>query len=146
MNTYYTTLEQSKKLVELGLDTKTADMCWTNHRYGPMRSSLTIAAKTISEYKNLLKRFADDSDSTVFYPAWSLGALLNAMPVYIIIDEVYSWNISPGYDGNELWIYYEDLNHETVLKITTGKNLIEAAINMIAWLLENDYIKKYETN
>ena len=64
----YTDLKQSKKLTEI-LPLETADMCWTNHCYGIIRSSMTISAKSIYEYKKLLERFADSTSIDVFYPA-----------------------------------------------------------------------------
>ena len=61
----YTDLEQSKKLAEI-LPPESADMCWTNHCYGRIRSSMTISAKSIYEYKKLLERFADSTSIDVF--------------------------------------------------------------------------------
>jgi hypothetical protein len=75
----YTDLEQSKKLAEI-LPIESADMCWTNHCYGNIRSSITVSSKTIEEYKELLERFADLTDIDVFYPCWSLAALLKILP------------------------------------------------------------------
>jgi len=74
----YTDLDQSKKLAEI-LPIESADMCWTNHCYGTLRSSMTISAKPINEYKNLLESFADLTGIDVFYPAWSLAALLSVL-------------------------------------------------------------------
>lgn len=75
----FTDLEQSKKLAEI-LPLESADMCWTNHYYGTIRSSMTISAKTIKEYKELLESFHDSTDIDVFYPCWSLAALLGTLP------------------------------------------------------------------
>lgn len=73
-----TDLGQSRKLAEF-LPLESADMCWTNHCYGVMRSSMTISAKTVDEYKSLLDRFNDSASIDVFYPAWSLAALLSVL-------------------------------------------------------------------
>ena len=130
MNTYYTTLEQSKKLLELGLNPKTADMFYC---YGmDVTATWDYDKEPTINGEELHMDVCD-------IPCWSLGALLNAMPVHIIIDEVYSWNITSGYDG--VIIDYENASHDDILKVTAGKNLVEAAINMITWLLENKYIK-----
>ena len=72
----YTDLEQSKKLAEI-LPIEGADMCWTNHCYGSIRSSMIVSSKTIEEYKELLTRFGDLTNIDVFYPCWSLASLLN---------------------------------------------------------------------
>lgn len=79
----YTDLEQSKRLAEI-LPIESSDMCWTNHYYGRMRSSMTISAKSIYEYKKLLERFADSTSIDVFYPAWSLAALYSVMPTFTL--------------------------------------------------------------
>lgn len=87
----YTDISQSRKLAEI-LPLESADMCWTNHCYGNIRSSITISAKPIDEYKNLLKRFADLTEIDVFYPAWSLTALLSILPRIDIEKEICSDN------------------------------------------------------
>ena len=79
----YTDLGQSKKLAEI-LPLESADMCWTNHCYGSIRSSMTASVKTIEEYKELLTRFADLSGFDVFYPCWSLAALLDVLPEGVV--------------------------------------------------------------
>ena len=75
----YTDFEQSRKLSEF-LPVETADMCWTNHYYGELRSSLRVSSKSIEEYKNMLESFHDSTDADVFYPCWSLAALLDILP------------------------------------------------------------------
>jgi len=72
-------------------------------------------------------------------PCWSLGALLELMSkegVEPFIDS----NPFVGYgDGQYRCVYLNgdwESSHQT-----TGNTLIEAAYNMVCWLLENDYIK-----
>jgi len=73
-----TDIEQSKKLAVF-LPPESADMCWTNHCYGRMRGSMTISALSIYEYRKLLESFADSTSLDVFYPCWSLTALLGVI-------------------------------------------------------------------
>ena len=77
----HTDLEQSCKLAEF-LPVEAADMCWTNHYYGGLRSSLRVSSKSIEEYKNMLESFHDSTDADVFYPCWSLAALFGVLPKY----------------------------------------------------------------
>ena len=63
-----TTLEQSKKLLELGIDINTADMS-----YRPYREE-----GGIPDYQLDLCPYM--YASWVGYPAWSLSALLNVLP------------------------------------------------------------------
>jgi len=78
MNKICTSLEQSKKLIELGIDVKTADMCWTNHLFNAFLSSWRIESTPPQEYKNLLDRFV--VRGYLIEPAWSLTALEQLMP------------------------------------------------------------------
>ena len=103
----YTTVEQSKKLLELGIDIDSADMCWTNHCYGSIRSSLTVSSKTIDEYKNLLTQFADLIDIDVFKKYNSdLAAYKIKRENYILLDQEikqYEESINKVYLYNKTW-------------------------------------------
>lgn len=155
MNKICTSIEQSKKLAEF-LPLESADMCWTNHCYGVIRSSMTISAKTVDEYKSLLDRFNDSASIDVFYPAWSLNALMNFLPSeftevgkystttykikirkYKFTDEVDLYQIAYGN-----YTFHEDGNSSWKDMINTGEkeNLIDAAFQMLVWLKENNKI------
>ena len=60
MSKICTTIEQSQKLIELGIDRNTADMCWQN---------------------NIFPIGFNDEDAV---PAWSLSALLELMPTCVL--------------------------------------------------------------
>jgi len=113
-----TTVEQSKRLLALGLDKDTADMTWKN---------------VGTDWLELFVYGADESEEDI--PAWSLGALLEIMPKeetpYIMylneppFDEEYRWECGLfNYIGSP------------------GSSPIEAAFQMACWLLKNGYIKK----
>lgn len=106
MNKICTTIEQSKKLIELGLSRETSDMfywCGTDLRIGG--------------YK------AQDKDTDI--SAWSLSALLELMPPI--------YNLKPMIDLEGNSIYYS--GHDT--PCTEGSTLMDAAFEMICWLLKN---------
>lgn len=94
----YTNLEQSKKLAEF-LPLESADMCWTNHCYGSIRSSMTASSKTIEEYKELLTRFGDLTNIDVFYPCWSLNSLIYILPDTITDEDgtIFGLNIKKNF-------------------------------------------------
>ena len=122
----YTDIEQSKKLAEI-LPLESSDMCWTNHYYGSLRSSITISVKSIDEYKNLLKNFADLTEIDVFYPAWSLSALLDVLPDAITSNGGISFelNIKKNiieYSNHSLYLVYKSVKSD---------NLIDACVDMI---------------
>ena len=126
-----TNLEQSKKLVELGIDTSTADMWWSDRfvYYNP------TPIVGIATEKNTLYSFKWGNEEI---PAWSLSALLELLPPHI---DSYDLNINKY---NEEWgVYYEGYFEDfnvTYLKKVEEKTLIDATFEMVCWLKENKYI------
>ena len=125
----YTSIEQSKKLVELGLNPDTADMWWIPLNWQLTEYYIEVKQDCINTPKNPI-------------PCWSLGALLEMMPK---IHEDNNDNgcyptICKGWD-NDLWhCVYRSSIHITEWYY----NHIDAAFEMVCWLLENGYIKKGE--
>ena len=71
MNKICTSLEQSKKLIELGIDVYTADMYWKNG----------ISDKYIQFFNPFVcGDYQDGLDFDYDVPAWSLTALLSILP------------------------------------------------------------------
>lgn len=142
----YTTIEQSKTLVELGLNPDTADMFYSRKPTGK------------SEY-NVFPDFKPEGRLEVFtkvdLPCWSLCALMNLLLPSIQTGEGmqnhYEIDIRK-YWGNEENLYQiaygnnRGLSEEWHDMINTGEkeNLTDAAFEMVCWLLENGYIKKGE--
>lgn len=122
--THYTTLEQSKKLVELGLNPDTADMCYIQH-FDESYNEVTFI-----EEDPILTHTIDAID----LPCWSLGALLELMP---IIDDN-SYSLSGTLNKGAL------CKHPCTSVMFQEESPLEAVYNMICWLLERNYIKKGE--
>ena len=117
----YTSIEQSKKLLELGLSAESADMCY-----------LVIAEDEYSQYPVV----EDKDDMLKELPCWSLGALMEMIPYYSVIAYTSESSIIDiTYTANPVI-------HMTHREI--GDSPIEAAYNMGVWLLVNGYIKKGE--
>jgi hypothetical protein len=141
---HYTTIAQSKKLVELGLNPDTADMLWEKHNCE--NSYVTVIPYTTK----------GKSIGAHILPCWSLGALIDLLPASIQtgkgIQNQYEIDIRKYYAGNKLCLYQiaygnnKGLSREWHDMINTAEreNLIDAVLDMICWLLENDYIKKGE--
>ena len=103
-----TTIEQSKKLIELGIDRTTADMYYSfDYNIEEYDEDAQIIPK--SELGQHFSLFPDD------IPAWSLTALLGLIPRI------------------EFSIYYHSEDSPYIVK----DNLINAAFEMVCWLLEN---------
>ncbi len=141
MNKICTDIEQSKKLIELGIDVNTADMFWDMAEPNKRRKPIV---GPISDY-------FDMEDWAV--PAWSLSALMNLLPseftevgkssttIYQIhirkdkfTDEVNSHQIAYG-----SYKWHEDGGYTWSDMINTGEkeDLLDAAFEMVYWLLEN---------
>ena len=136
---HYTTIEQSKKLIELGLSAESADMEYIA-QYGSDDEYFEPAVFKIET------EIDSDYPEPVTLPCWSLGALLEVMPLYLYDedDDFYmmaldhnsnGWNVSYGGEDEYDFIRFADEG---------GKTPIEAAYNMVVWLLENGYIEKRE--
>lgn len=140
MNKICTSLEQSKKLIELGVDVSTADMhysTWTILNKGEYILSPN-QGETIEELQ-------EDYGNQVI-PAWSLSALLELMPPYLFeFERGIDLNIYPNLSGKAWHCSYmpnavENMKNNKFKRITSGDNLVDAAFEMICWLLENKKI------
>ena len=129
----YTSIEQSKKLLELGLSPESADMAYIENPIGEFKPVAYTPKETI------VARDARGNDA-IIYPCWSVGALWKLMPnirtEYGIIRPKSVKESSKHYPFR---YYYETLHYTDICSTP-----IEAAFNMIVWLIENNYIKKEE--
>lgn len=128
---HYTSIEQSKHLLELGLNPESADMCYDRiigNTPGPYNEAPSIHSPSIETFMQL--------------PCWSLGALLEVMPKETEVPFLDS-NPFMGFGDNTYRCVYLNGNWESAHQ-ELGSTPIEAAYNMVVWLLENNYIKKGE--
>lgn len=112
---HYTKIEQSKKLLELGLSPESADMLWEQH-------NSETPYVTIKPYNTIGK-----SIGAHILPCWSLGALLSLM------QRPYSLQKT---DENKFFLIYDDEYGTTDCFTPVG-----AAFEMVCLLLENGYIE-----
>ena len=114
-----TTIEQSKKLIELGIDRKTSDLyywCGSDLRIGGYKAQ----------------------DEELDIPAWSLTALLSIIPKHIG-DSVFRMDMGE----TDIALWFDDLSSGTVdefLPDITKENFVDAAFETICWLKENGEI------
>ena len=138
MNKISTSLEQSKKLIELGIDINTADMhysTWTILNEGEYILSPN-QGETIEELQ-------EDYGNQVI-PAWSLSALLELIPPYLgEFKDGIDFGFSKAINGKWYSAYYIKLDDNGLAsfnKTVTGDTAIDAAFEMIVWLKENGKI------
>ena len=111
-----TDVEQSKKLIELGIDLDTSDMYW----------DFQIDGYVLISYE--LGYYHNDSE----IPAWSLSALLNLLPLSTTLDhEINGWYCNINYDIVNIKEGYKDY---TII----CDNPIDAAFEMICWIRKNN--------
>lgn len=130
----YTSIEQSKKLLELGLGLETADMYYiTESLLGGKYIDSPIVGKDKES-----DEYPEEFSKSV--PCWSLGALRNLIPVGIVHnDTTVLFKNHNRIDGS--WVYYF-VNEDGIITVQFTGSDLNAAYETVVWLLENDYIKK----
>jgi len=116
----YTTIEQSKKLLSLGLDPSTADMHYREWKRATKDIRIAHVGKALKED----------------LPAWSLTALLELMPCPIILNGNFAYPI--------VNLFSKSITYDVGMAeyhIEKGYDLIDAAVKLVIWLIEQGYIK-----
>ena len=127
----WTNLEQSKKLLELGVNPKSADM------------GICVCVDDTERYLPI-----DDwdlpkngEDGTKFYPSWSVGALIDLMPLTIGESTPFFLHVT------KLFVEYANATKGVGMYYSAETNgLIYACFKMVVWLIENKYINVKEQN
>lgn len=121
----YTTIEQSKQLIEVGLNTDTADM----YTYG----SKFFGALSCFNNQTIVGNYSLLENKDDVYPCWSLAALLN-----IIDSNGLIYDISNDKNREfKVLIYNADYVDQEIKFYHTEHTIVDTII----WLLENNYIK-----
>ena len=124
---HYTTIEQSKKLLELGLDIESADALYI---IGKEPVSLEVIYGEFCTIKDLRENYAYRRAM----PCWSVGALLDLMPFPILYMQMIGGGI---FWGCKVQFPFDEQEPH----IIDGQNSqIDACYNMIVWLCENDLL------
>lgn len=126
MNKICTSINQSEKLIELGIDINTANMYW----WSTSKRSYIEAMDD-----------GDFNEAEGHIPAWSLTALLGLMPFHIIENNIrYEFQIVKGLnkEGGTYKIKYK--SYTSLFETLMYNNPIDAAFEMISLLKENNKI------
>ena len=122
----YTTIEESKQLIEAGLDVNTADMFWQVSD-DPSMWEYNDPHIFVGEKPKLMLKWL------YAVPAWSLAALLNIIDNNNIVYDICN-------DKNrdfKILVYDAEYIKQTLKFYYTENNIVEEII----WLLKNNYIK-----
>lgn len=127
MNNICTTIEQSKKLIELGINVNTADMWWqTSNEEGVYeQENPRLLVGSVPKYM---------MEYLIPIPAWSLSALLELMPTDDKKDEYY---VDTESHSDYHTVSYRNCWDGCIHSEYSEESLLDAAFEMICWLLEN---------
>ena len=123
MNKICTSQEQSKKLVELGIDIHTADIIYN------------ILDESYIRHNTPIDKFHK--------PAWSLTALMKLIPFQIITkNERYGFRQWKGYNtqGETYCFEYISSTNQRLYETYHWNNPLDAAFEMVCWLKKEEYI------
>jgi len=126
----YTTLEQSKKLVELGINPNTADMhiiSYSNDRGGYFYTSLCYS-----------KWDAEHTEG--YFPCWSLGALLKIIPTKIGKHLDYWLTMETTTACNYVLFYKNIYSNEEICISSKNKNPLDSAVDLIKKLTKEGFL------
>ena len=147
MNTA-TTIEQSKRLMELGIDPNTADMHYgvkdkNNHELQlmlcPYTEEVNILSKML-EYKGFdIKEYAEKAIAEII-PAWSLSSLLEL--ISCINDDILISVETSYYKDVNTWRVSTTLIDDGIETFErSSNNLFSSIIDLIEQLVKQGYIK-----
>ena len=95
MNKICTDIEQSKKLIELGIDRNTADMYWFNRHINLTETKYELFVVDKSDkHIDFFNSYSVAVDNNEIIPAWSLAALLDILKYPSLTQDVENkWSI-----------------------------------------------------
>ena len=140
MSSICTNIDQSRRLLELGLPADTADMMYQQYE--------TIIGDDYGYKLKLVPYYSDDIEGV---PAWTLNALLEAIPQSLnMYDD--SERCYKNYEINLFRSYYHCCSYSfgPSLKEENHDNLccfgddtwMDAVLKTVQWLFENGHMKR----
>ena len=117
-------IKQMQYLVNLGLDTSDATMCWIKT---PKGRDVAFNDDWTGRRESLLEPI----------PAYTLQDLLYKLPFKI---ETYWLEFGPDKEDVEWYMKYDQIDPGRYLKYLTSINLIDAAYEMLCWCIEERHL------
>lgn len=129
---YWTTLEESKNLVKLGINEDTSDMHWVLEETSREGDPYPV------EYIDFRKDYWPyPKDAN--HPAWSLNALLQLFPKYSLStnsDNRY-WDKNNNQTSTKLTVFLQDYTHTQY-----GTSIMDVVYNAVCFLLSKGKLNK----
>lgn len=137
-----TNKEQSARLLRCGVSADTADMSWRTILCPSNDEPWADPQLSPLPYSEAKDIYGDD----YIEPAWSLSALCEVLPREIKVDpspydeiQRYGLLIYPYMGGWQVEYQYCEDDECYCLKCVYGTDPIEACVQLIEWLMENNY-------
>lgn len=132
----YTTIEQSKRLVDFGLDPNKADMCWGIDDRTMMYNHIPY-----------LYPWRDYTAKQFYLPCWSVGSLIELLPNKISVEAQNQYGafqrvVGLHIDNDCVEYNFVDENNKHFHSVCSG-SLIDNLIEMTMWLIENGAMATY---
>lgn len=128
-----TTKEQSVRLLQCGVDPKTADMVWTHFESDDEQY----------ERLDVMSEYAYEVSSLKPIPAWSLSALLALLPkeIYDESGDGFYFSLAKEFPLSEEYgaAYIPCWDKGDAIVRKRDNDPIEACVQMIEWLTANNY-------
>lgn len=137
MNKICTDIRQSKKLIELGIDVNTADMYYMYRHWEIDENTIGSQSDAFIGFDLDFYCGADNSKTYHYIPAWSLSALLDILAKETRNIDEDGHVVLSSYKGN--WWNISPINCVDE-GIKGSKDPLDAAFEMVCWLLENKKI------
>lgn len=128
----YTSLEQGKMLMGLGLKVEGADLAWYKREGGYYEIGL-------KDYAIAKDTFSVRSENIV--PAWSVEALLEEIPECIKVGDAYFKFLLLRKGGYWYATYRDEVFNQPIYN-GTYISLVNILVNIVKWLLENKHIER----
>lgn len=122
MNKICTDIPQSEKLIELGIDTNTADMYW-------WATSLRYYIEAMDD--------GDFNEAEGHVPAWSFTALIELIPTEDKKDEYY---VDTESHSDYHIVNYRNCWDGCIHSEYSEESLLDATYKMVVWLKQNGKI------
>lgn len=144
MNKICTTIKQSKKLVELGIDPSTADMCWCNNSVKGVNytDDYALHTHTLQELKEIFDEALNGWDKYwEIIPAWSLSALLELLDDTITDEYGNDYFLEIHKEDLQYYLLYHDRwGREDDIETEYYDDLVDACCEMIIKLKERNLL------
>lgn len=132
MTDQVTSIEQSKKLMKLGVPTEKASMVWfPEYKYKIVDSAIQIVPN--GNYELIIKRPYIVEDKVV--PAFTVADLIAILPTVC-------GDLQIGLDrvrNDSTHIFYEAPDQEPSIVLFIENSLVESCVKAIEWVISNNY-------